>query len=83
MKQLQETRETVVKIIAEKLKKDPNEIADGATLHDLGADSLDIVEIIMNIEETCSINIDDARAEKLGTIKDVIEYVHSLCLEKR
>ena len=68
----------VVTIIAEKLNIDKNRITLDATLQSLGADSLDIAEIIMRMEEQLNIAIDDAQAEKLHTVEDVISYVHEL-----
>lgn len=77
-----ETKEIVFKIIAVTLKREQSSISEDATLHNLGADSLDIIEIIMNIEEQFLIHIDDEKAEKLKTIQDVIEYVQQLREEK-
>jgi acyl carrier protein len=68
----------IVEIIAQKLQIDSSTIASSATLQDLGADSLDIVEIVMQIEERLEVAIDDAQAEKLHTVDDVVNYVYSL-----
>ncbi len=68
----------IVEVIAQKLQIDPTTISSGATLQDLGADSLDIVEIVMAIEERLEVAIDDAQAEKLHTVDDVVNYVYSL-----
>lgn len=78
-----ETKEIVIKIIAATLKREQSSISEDATLQNLGADSLDIIEIIMNIEEQFLIHIDDEKAEKLKTIQDVIEYVQELREEKK
>jgi len=78
-----ETKEIVIKIIAEKLKREPSTVSESSTLQELGADSLDIIEIIMNVEEQFLIHIDDEKAEKLKTIEDVVEYVYQLRLEKK
>ncbi|MBA3017608.1 MAG: acyl carrier protein [Proteobacteria bacterium] len=65
----------VKKIIAEKLSVDLNEIVPEASfVDDLGADSLDLVELIMSMEEEFDIDIPDEDAEKILTVKDAIEY---------
>lgn len=66
----------VKKIIAEKLSVDLVEIVPEASfVDDLGADSLDLVELIMSMEEEFDIEISDDDAEKLVTVKDVWDYV--------
>jgi acyl carrier protein len=68
----------VKKIIAEKLSVDLEEIVPEASfVDDLGADSLDLVELIMSMEEEFDIDISDEDAEKMVTVKDAIEYVHA------
>ncbi len=74
----QDIEKEVTMIIAEKLTIDSKIITIQSTLQDLGADSLDMVEIIMKIEEHFNIEIDDDEAEKLMNVHDVIEYVHRL-----
>lgn len=68
----------VTEIISQKLQIDSATIASNATLQDLGADSLDIVEIVMQIEDRLEVHIDDAQAETLHTVDDVVNYVYSL-----
>ena len=66
----------VKKIIAEKLSVDLEEIVPGASfVDDLGADSLDLVELIMSMEEEFDIDIPDEAAEKLITVKDAFDYI--------
>jgi acyl carrier protein len=66
----------VKKIIAEKLSVDLEEIVPEASfVDDLGADSLDLVELIMSMEEEFDIEISDDDAEKLVTVQDVWDYV--------
>ena len=66
----------VKKIIAEKLSVDIEEIVPEASfVDDLGADSLDLVELIMSMEEEFDIDIPDEEAEKLVTVKDVLDFV--------
>lgn len=66
----------VKKIIAEKLSVDLNEVVPEASfVDDLGADSLDLVELIMSMEEEFDIEIDDEDAEKMLTVKDAMDYI--------
>ena len=66
----------IKKIIAEKLSVDISEVVPAASfVDDLGADSLDLVELIMSMEEEFDIDISDEDAEKLVTVKDAIDYV--------
>lgn len=74
----QNTQDKVARIIAEKLSIDASTITLDSTLQELGADSLDLVEIIMKLEEQFGIEVDDAKAETLKNVSDVVEYVHSM-----
>ena len=66
----------VKKIIAEKLSVDLEEVVPEASfVDDLGADSLDLVELIMSMEEEFDIDIPDEEAEKLVTVQDAFDYV--------
>jgi len=68
--------EKVRKIIAEQLGIDEEEITlESSFIDDLGADSLDIVELIMALEEEFDLEIPDEDAEKIVTVGDVVEYV--------
>ena len=68
----------VKKIIAEKLSVDLSEVVPEASfVDDLGADSLDLVELIMSMEEEFDMDISDEDAEKLVKVKDAIEYINS------
>jgi acyl carrier protein len=68
----------VKKIIAEKLSVDLSEIKEESTfVDDLGADSLDLVELIMSMEEEFDIDISDEDAEKLVTVQDVLNYINA------
>ena len=69
--------ERVKKIIAEKLSVDLAEVVPEASfVDDLGADSLDLVELIMSMEEEFDTDISDEDAEQITTVKDAIEYVN-------
>jgi acyl carrier protein len=66
----------VKKIIAEKLSVDLEEVVPAASfVDDLGADSLDLVELIMSMEEEFDIDIPDEKAEKLITVKDAFDFI--------
>ena len=63
-------------IIVEQLGVDPEKVKPEASfIDDLGADSLDIVELVMAMEEEFDIEIPDEEAEKLKTVKDVADYL--------
>ena len=69
----------VRKIVAEKLSVDEADVVPGASfVDDLGADSLDLVELIMSMEEEFDIEISDEDAEKLVTVKDAVDFINSL-----
>ncbi len=66
----------VKKIIAEKLSVDLEEVVPEASfVDDLGADSLDLVELIMSMEEEFDVDISDDDAEGLVTVKDAMDYI--------
>ena len=68
----------VRKIIAEKLGVEVEEIVPEASfVDDLGADSLDLVELIMSMEEEFDIEISDEDAETLLTFQDAIDYINA------
>jgi len=68
----------VKKIIAEKLGVDISEVVPEASfVNDLGADSLDLVELIMTMEEEFEMEISDEDAEKLVTVKNAIDFINS------
>jgi acyl carrier protein len=68
--------ERVREIIARELSVDMEQVTpDASFMDDLGADSLDTVELVMSFEETFDIEIPDEDAEKIRTVQDAIEYV--------
>jgi acyl carrier protein len=68
--------ERVKKIIADKLDIEEDKITpESSFLDDLGADSLDIVELIMELEEEFGIEIPDEDAEKIRTVADAVKYI--------
>ena len=69
-----ETR--VKEIIVEQLGVDPSEVVTGASfINDLGADSLDTVELVMAFEEEFGIEIPDEEAEKIQSVGHAVEYI--------
>lgn len=72
----EEIFEKIKKIIIDQLDADEESITMEATfVDDLSADSLDIVELIMSIEETFDMEIPDSDAEKIVTVGDVVKYI--------
>ncbi len=70
--------ERVRKIIVEQLGVSEDEVSDDASfVDDLGADSLDTVELVMALEEEFECEIPDEEAEKITTVKQAIDYVNS------
>jgi acyl carrier protein len=68
--------EKVKSIIADQLGVEESEIKmESSFVDDLGADSLDIVELIMALEEEFDIEIPDSEAEKIATVGDAVEYI--------
>jgi acyl carrier protein len=69
----------MVDIIVEQLSVDKDKVVVGASfVDDLGADSLDLVELIMAMEEEFDIEIPDEEAEKIATVQDAIDFVNKL-----
>jgi acyl carrier protein len=73
---MNDVAERVKKIIVEHLGVEEAKVVEGANfIDDLGADSLDTVELVMAFEEEFGIEIPDEAAEKILTVKDAIEYI--------
>ncbi len=71
-------QEKLRNIIAEELGVDKSDIKNDSSLaDDLGADSLDAVELIMAIEEEFELEIDDTEATKIKTVQDIIDYLET------
>ena len=69
-------QDQIVKIIANQLQIDEEQVTpDASFMDDLGADSLDTVELIMALEEEFDIAIPDSDAEKIRTVQDAIDYI--------
>lgn len=72
----QDVFEKVKKIIVEQLSAEEAEVTSEASfIEDLGADSLDIVELIMALEEEFGVEIPDEDAEKISTVGDAVKYI--------
>jgi len=70
--------EKIKSIVADQLGVDEDQVTEDASfIDDLGADSLDTVELIMAFEEEFDVEIPDEDAQKIKTVKDVIEYIDS------
>jgi acyl carrier protein len=68
--------EKVKRIIVDQLGVDEDEVTPEASfVDDLGADSLDVVELVMALEEEFGLEINDEDAEKISTVKQAIEYI--------
>lgn len=71
--------EKVQEIIVKELKVDAAKVTLEASLKDdLGADSLDAVEIVMDIEDEFGVEIDDTKAEAISTVGDLVTYIEEL-----
>lgn len=72
----QDVFEKVKKIIVEQLSVEEAEVTQEASfIEDLGADSLDIVELIMALEEEFGVEIPDEDAEKISSVGDAVQYI--------
>ena len=72
-----DTLSRVKKIIAEQLGVDGSEVEPTASfVEDLNADSLDLVELIMSLEEAFGMEISDEEAENIKTVQDAVEYIN-------
>lgn len=68
--------EKVKGVIADKLGVEPGEITESSSfMDDLGADSLDVVDIVMAFEEEFGVKINDEELEKFSTVGDVVKYL--------
>ncbi|MFC4735569.1 acyl carrier protein [Bacillus daqingensis] len=71
-------QERIAKIVSERLGVDESEVKREATFKDdLGADSLDVVELVMELEDEFDLEISDEDAEKIETVGDVVDYIES------
>ena len=67
----------VKRIIADRLEIEPGDISlEAEFISDLGADSLDIVELLMSLEDEFDLEISDEEAEQIKTVKDAVTYIN-------
>ena len=71
------TLDRVKKVVVDQLSVEDSQVVETASFTDLGADSLDTVELVMAFEEEFGIEIPDEDAEKIQTVKDAIDYIDS------
>ncbi|MGX9133632.1 acyl carrier protein [Rummeliibacillus sp. JY-2-4R] len=70
--------ERVTKVVVDRLGVDESEVKLEASFRDdLGADSLDVVELVMEFEEEFDLQIDDEDAEKIATVGDAVSFIES------
>jgi acyl carrier protein len=73
---MSDTAERVKKIVVDHLNVDPDKVTEAASfIEDLGADSLDTVELVMAFEEEFGIEIPDDAAESIVTVGDAVKYI--------
>lgn len=75
---MSEVKQKVIDIVIEHLGVEPEKVTENATfIDDLGADSLDTVELVMAFEEAFGVEIPDDAAEKIQSVKDAINYIEA------
>ena len=76
MAERSEIAERIIELVAEKMDKPKDEISEAKSfINDLGADSLDTVELMMDIEDEFDLSIPEEEAQKIQTIGDAVNYV--------
>lgn len=74
----QSTLEVVREMIVDRFGVQEDKVTEEMTFEDLGADSLDVVELVMELEDHFNIQFDDERIEELATIGDAVRYIDEL-----
>ncbi|WP_257350126.1 acyl carrier protein [Pseudalkalibacillus decolorationis] len=73
-----EIQDRITKIIVDRLGVDEEEVKNESSFkEDLGADSLDVVELVMELEDEFDMEISDEDAEKIATVGDVVNYINN------
>ena len=78
MPQTQEVFQTVQQLIVERFGLTEDKVTNEMTFEDLGADSIDVFELIMELEDTFSVQFEDSRIEALKNVGDVVTYIVQL-----
>jgi len=74
-----DTLDKIIEIVAEELAVDKDEITEESSfIEDLGADSLDVVELVMAFEEEFDVEIPDEDAENIRTVEDAVNYLEEI-----
>lgn len=77
-RKMAETLDRITKIIVDRLGVEESEVKPESSFKDdLGADSLDVVELVMELEDEFDLEISDEDAEKISTVQDVVTYIQS------
>ena len=71
-----QTRDKVISLIVEKLKVQASEVSESTSFQDLGADSIDVFDLILSFEEEFNIEISDEEAEVIKTVGEVIDRIN-------
>lgn len=80
---MSDIREQVINVIADRLEVDKSKVTDEARFQeDLGADSLDTTELVLELEERFDCEIPDEEAEKILTVKDAVRYIEQRQADK-
>ena len=74
----EDTGNQVTEIVQQKLRLPNGTVTMGSSFKDLGADSLDLVDMIMEFEESFGIHINDEDAEKIQTVGEVVNHIHDM-----
>ncbi len=78
VKIMADTLDRIKNIVADRLGVEESEVTKEATFKDdLGADSLDVVELVMELEDEFDLEISDEEAEKISTVADVVNYIEA------
>ena len=78
MPQTQEVFQTVQRLIVARFGLTEDKVTNETTFADLGADSIDVFELIMELEDTFSVQFEDSRIEALKNVGDVVTYIDQL-----
>ncbi|MCA9769754.1 acyl carrier protein [Candidatus Dependentiae bacterium] len=71
-----DTMEKVAAIVMEQLHVSKEDIQEASEFHDLGADSLDMVEIVLKLEDVFGMKIGEEDAERFHNVDEVVDYIH-------